>query len=85
MVWKGRSIMVKELTYFWINDLELVAKMENYVSYIYRNSKWEVDNNNIVNDRFIGYESDEGIGNTDMLMRIDEITKEEAEKLMRNK
>lgn len=74
--------MVKELTYFWLNDLKLVAKMEDYVSYIYRNGKWEVDNDNIVNDRFIGYDPNEGIGNTDMLMRIEEITEEEAEKLI---
>ena len=77
--------MVKELTFFWINDLKLVAKMENYVSYIYRDGKWEVDNNNIVNDRYIGYDPNEGIGNTDMLVRIDEITKEEAEKLINDK
>lgn len=75
--------MVKELTFFWINDLKLVAKMENYVSYIYRNGKWEVDKDNIVNDRFIGYDPNEGIGNTDMLVRIDEITEKEAEKLMK--
>ena len=75
--------MVKELTFFWINDLKLVAKMENYVSYIYRNGKWEVDKDNIVNDRFIGYDPNEGIGNTDMLIRIDEITEKEAEKLMK--
>lgn len=74
--------MVKEQTFFWINDLSLVAKMENYISYIYKNGKWEIDNENIVNDRFIGYDPNEGIGNTDMLMRIDEITKEEAEKLI---
>ncbi|MBP3339791.1 MAG: hypothetical protein J6L69_10345 [Lachnospiraceae bacterium] len=74
--------MVKELTYFWLNDLKLVAKMEDYVSYIYRNGKWEVDNDNIVNDRFIGYDPNEGIGNTDMLMRIEEITEEEAKKLI---
>lgn len=77
--------MVKELTFFWINDLKLVAKMENYMSYIYRDGKWEVDNNNIVNDRYIGYDPNEGIGNTDMLVRIDEITKEEAEKLIKDK
>lgn len=76
--------MVKELTFFWINDLKMVAKTENYISYIYKNGKWEVDTNNIVNDRFIGYDPNEGIGNTDMLMRIDEITKEEAEKLIKN-
>ena len=74
--------MVKELTYFWLNDLKLVAKMEDYVSYIYRNGKWEVDNDNIVNDRFIGYDPNEGIGNTDMLMRIEDITEEEAKKLI---
>ena len=74
--------MVKELTYFWLNDLKLVAKMEDYVSYIYRNGKWEVDNDNIVNDRFIGYDPNEGIGNIDMLMRIEEITEEEAKKLI---
>lgn len=76
--------MVKELTYFWINDLKLVAKMENYVSYIYKNGKWEVDKEHIVNDRFIGYDPNEGIGNTDMLIRIDEITEAEAEKLIRD-
>lgn len=70
------------MTYYWIKDLKLVAKTENYVSYIYRNGVWERDDNHIVSDRVIGYEPGEGIGNTDMLMKIDEISEEEAERLM---
>lgn len=74
--------MTKELKYYWINDLKLVAKTENYESYLYRNGVWEVDRCHIVNDRLMGYMPGEGIGNTDMLMKIDEISLEEAEKKM---
>ena len=74
---------MEELAYFWINDLNLLAKMERRVPYLLVNNNWEVDNKNIVMDRLMGYEPGEGIGNSDMLFRIDEIGFEEAEMIMR--
>lgn len=74
--------MIKEKTFFVIKDLNMVAKMEEYQSYLFKDGKWIVDEEHIVNDRFIGYEPNEGIGNTSMLEKIEEITEKEAMKLI---
>lgn len=42
---------------------------------------WERDKNHILMDRIIGYDGD-GIGASDMLLRIEEITESEAQKLI---
>lgn len=74
--------MKKFTAYYLINDLNIVGKEENYIPYIYDKEKgWVVDNNNILSDRLIGYDGDE-IGCSDMLFRVDEITEEEANKLI---
>lgn len=68
--------------YYLINDLNIVGKEENFVPYIYDKSKgWVVDNDNILSDRLMGYDG-EDIGCSDMLFRVDEITEEEANKLI---
>lgn len=74
---------MKEFTaYYLINDLNIVGKEENYTPYVYDKEKgWVVDNDNILSDRLIGYDGDE-IGCSDMLFRVDEITEEEANKLI---
>lgn len=73
--------MAEETTYYYVNDLELVAKTENYIPFIYdKENGWQVDNKNILSDRLVGYDGD-GIGSTDMLLRINEISEEEAMKI----
>ncbi len=68
--------------YYLINDLNIVGKEENFIPYIYDKDKgWVVDNNNILSDRLMGYDG-EDIGCSDMLFRVDEITEEEANKLI---
>lgn len=43
-------------TYYRIKDLELIAKIENYVSYIFTRGKgWVVDDNHILMDRMLEY------------------------------
>lgn len=70
--------MSEETTYYYINDLKIVAKVENYIPFIYDKEKgWNVDNENILNDRLMGYDGDD-IGSTDMLLRVDEISEEKA-------
>lgn len=71
-----------ETAFYLINDLNIVAKEEDYVPFIYDQKKgWIVDNNNVLSDRLIGYDGDT-IGSSDMLFRVEEITKEEAMKLI---
>lgn len=66
--------------YYFLNDLQLVGKMEDFVPYLYDNERgWQVDNDNLLMDRLMGYDG-ESIGSTSELLRIDEITLEQAEK-----
>ena len=72
------------MEYYFISDLNIVGKMDNFVPYIYDKDKgWIVDNNNILSDRLMGYDG-ETIGSSDMLFRVDEITAAEAMKLIKN-
>ena len=75
--------MESNLKYYWVNDKKLLAKMENDIPFIFKNGVWSEDTDYIVKDRLIGYVPGEGIGNTDMLDAIDEISLEEAERYMR--
>lgn len=75
--------------YYLINDLNTIGKEEDFIPYLYDKEKgWVVDNDNILSDRLMGYDETESpdspyrIGNTDMLSRIDEITEEEANRLI---
>lgn len=79
----------KNTYYFWINDLEHVGKLEQFVPYLYnKENGWVVDDKHILMDRLFGYDETEpkdspyAIGCTDMLDRIDNITEEEAMKLI---
>lgn len=78
-----------DTTYYHIIDLNLVGKEEEYVPYIYnKDSGWEVDSENILMDRVMGYDASEpkespyAIGNTYMMSRIEKITEEEANRLI---
>lgn len=79
------------VTYYRINDLDLLGKEEDYVPYLYKPGKgWVVDNNNILMDRIMGYDKSEpddspyGIGNLSMMERVQEISQKEAEKIIKN-
>lgn len=76
-------------TYFFIKDLNVVGKEEDYIPYLFdKEEGWKVDNDNILMDRLMGYDDSEEagspyrMGNSDMMSRVDEITEEEANKLI---
>ena len=71
------------MDYYFISDLNKVAKIENYVPYIYdKNNGWVVDNKNILMDRIMGYDG-ESIGNSSELFKVDSITEEQANKIIK--
>jgi len=81
--------MGDKIIYYKVNDLNLVGKMDDYVYYIYDKEKgWIVDNRHLISDRLFGYDEFEEpnspykIGNSDMMSRVEEITEEEANKLI---
>jgi hypothetical protein len=81
--------MDDKVRYYKIHDKNLVGKIEENVCYIYDKDKgWIVDENNVLMDRLMGFDESEppgspyGFGNTDMLCRIDQITKDEAMRLI---
>lgn len=74
--------------YYEITDLKLIAKLGDG-PYIYDPKQgWVIDKEFRLLDRLLGYDASEpkdspyAIGNTDMLNRVREISKEEAEKLI---
>lgn len=72
------------LQHYYINDLKLVGKIESHIPYLYDKEKgWNVDHQNILKDRLIGYDG-ESIGNSSMIFKVDEITQDEAEKMIKN-
>ncbi len=78
--------------YYRINDLDLLGKEEDFIPYLYKPEKgWTVDNDNILMDRIMGYDNSEpdnspyGIGNLSMMERVEEITEEEANRIMEQK
>ncbi|MDL2211641.1 hypothetical protein LJB88_02065 [Erysipelotrichaceae bacterium OttesenSCG-928-M19] len=77
-----------KLKFFKIHDINVVGKQENGIYYLYKDNQWVVDEDNIITDRLVGFDETEPedspyrIGNTDMLMRIDEITEDVAKELI---
>lgn len=73
------------MTYYYIKSKELFAmsRGEND-NYIYQNGIWVEDTKNWVCDRLMGYDpyddSPYGIGNTDIMDDIEEITEEDFDK-----
>jgi len=63
--------------YYYISDLKVVGKLEGHVPYIFQDGDWLVDNGNKLMDRLMGYDGD-SIGCTDMLLRAEGISEEEA-------
>lgn len=73
---------VMRLKYYKIHDLNIIGKKEQGISYIYTAGNWEVDNDNIISDRIMGYDGD-SIGSS-TVFDIDEITEDEAMELINN-
>lgn len=85
MTIKKEGEIMDEDGYFLIKDQNLVGKIDDNVSYIYNKhiQKWVIDESRIIMERLLGYDG-ESIGNTSMLEKIEEISKEEAEKFINN-
>lgn len=65
--------------FYYLNDLKVVGKMQDFVPYLYdRERGWQVDNDNLLMDRLVGYDG-ETIGGTMALLQIEEISAERAE------
>lgn len=72
------------MDYYFISDLNKVAKIENFVPYIYDKDKgWIVDNENILMDRIMGYDG-ESIGSSSSIFKVDEITEDQANKIIKS-
>lgn len=72
------------MEYYLLHDIQRVGKIDDHVPYLYvEKVGWVVDNDNLLMDRLMGYDG-ESIGNTSKLLSIDEISEEQAEKLITN-
>lgn len=78
-----------ETVYYHILDLDIVGKEEGVVPYLYDKEKgWQPDKDNVLMDRVTGYDSSEckgssyGFGNTDVMSLVQEITEDQARKLI---
>ena len=69
---------MQDVGYYYINDLQLVGKIENRISYIYcKKNGWQVDKEHLLMERLIGYDGYE-IGVMSELEKIDSISEEKA-------
>jgi len=69
--------------YFYVNDLQLIGKKIHNSCYLYRNQTWEDDKQNIIEDRLTGYcHILKTTGNPHMLVKIEEISYDDAKRLM---
>lgn len=68
--------------YFIMHDLKRIGKMEDYAYYIYEKEKgWIPDSNHLLSDRLMGYDG-YLVGNISMLLKVDEISEEVANRLI---
>ncbi|KAF0223093.1 MAG: hypothetical protein FD133_606 [Erysipelotrichaceae bacterium] len=69
--------------YFYINDLQLIGKKIRNACYLYKNHTWEDDTQHIIDDRLTGYcHILKTTGNPHMLVKIEEISYEDAKRLL---
>ena len=62
----------RDTVYYYLNDLDIIGKDENFVCYIYvKEEGWKVDNDNLVMDRIMDY----GLA---LWASIDDITEDQA-------
>lgn len=72
------------MQHYHLADINKVGKIDSFVPYIYdAQSGWRIDNENLLMDRLMGYDG-ETIGNGAELSKIDEITKEQADKIIKS-
>ena len=77
----------KRTRYFLLNERRL-GKQEKGRYYIYTGGEWQPDKECAILDRLLGYDPSEppgspyGIGNTDIMDEIEEITYERAKEYM---
>ncbi|GEM_PF-3206029 len=71
--------------YYKILDKNLIGRQDGMFdcSIFHPEKGWGRDTDNILMDRIIGYDEDR-IGSSDMMLRIEEITEEEANNLIAN-
>lgn len=68
--------------YYHIIDLNIVGKEAEFVPYLFIKGKgWIVDEEHILSDRLIGYDV-ETIGSSDIMLRVKEVTEEEANNII---
>ena len=78
------------IIYYRIIPLNQIGRKTESDYELYRNGQWEQDTEHLISDRLIGYDPSEppgspyGIGNTEIMREIEEISPEEAEKYIRN-
>lgn len=78
--------MKKEQVTYYLIWGRLVGKEDCGSYFIYRNGRWEPDDRSMIMDRLMGYDPSEppdspyGIGNSDIMDEIEEITYDEAMK-----
>lgn len=78
------------IIYYRIIPLNRIGRKTESGYELYRNGQWEQDTEHLISDRLIGYDPSEppgspyGIGNTEIMREIEEISPEEAEKYIRN-
>lgn len=68
---------MNETAYFKLSDLNIIAKLDDHVPYIFQKDKgWVVDNNNLLMDRIMNFEDSS-------VFDYSEITEEEALNLIK--
>ena len=78
------------IIYYRIIPLNQIGRKTESDYELYRNGQWVQDEEHLISDRLIGYDPSEplgspyGIGNTEIMREIEEISPEEAEKYIRN-
>ena len=76
----------KTVKYYRIIPLNRIGRKTESGYELYRNGQWEQDREHLISDRLMGYDPSEppdspyGIGNTEIMREIEEISLEEAEK-----
>jgi len=69
--------------YYYIHDKKLVGKAVCHSHFIYIRSAWEADREELISHYLRGYDPEtQTNGNPHILIKIDEISKAEAERLI---
>lgn len=75
--------------YYHILDLDIVAKEDGFIPYVYQPGKgWVVDRGHVLMDRLMGYDGTEPegspyrLGNTAMMEAVEAISEKEAMELI---